>query len=65
VADSSLNINWRAGLAFAHDVCAAGIAWTLLYGVRFNFDVPEPYLADLGWSLAWIVPLQAAMHELS
>ena len=23
----ALKINWRAALAFAHDVCAAGVAW--------------------------------------
>jgi FlaA1/EpsC-like NDP-sugar epimerase len=59
--NKTVKINWRAALAFAHDVCAAGVAWTLLYGVRFNFDIPEPQLADLGWSLAWILPLQAAI----
>ncbi|MEO8485360.1 MAG: nucleoside-diphosphate sugar epimerase/dehydratase [Betaproteobacteria bacterium] len=59
--DQPLNINWRGAFAFVHDVCAAGIAWALLYGVRFNFDVPESHLADLGWSLAWILPLQAAI----
>ena len=54
-------INGRAALAFVHDVCAAGIAWTLLHGVRFNFDIPEPQLADVAWSLVWILPLQAAI----
>jgi FlaA1/EpsC-like NDP-sugar epimerase len=56
-----LKTNWRASLAFAHDVCAAGIAWSLLYGLRFNFDVPEPQAADLMLSLAWILPLQAVI----
>ena len=56
-----MNINWRAVLAFAHDLCAAAVAWSLLYGVRFNFDVPDAQVADLVASLAWIVPLQAAI----
>ena len=54
-------INLRASLAFLHDVCAAALAWALLYWLRFNLDVPEPYLADLWQTLAWIVPLQAAI----
>ena len=57
----TVKTNWRALLAFAHDVCAAGIAWSLLYGLRFNFDVPDPQVADLMASLAWILPLQAAI----
>lgn len=57
----SLNINWRAAFAFVHDLCAAGIAWSLLYGVRFNFDIPDAQVADLVASLAWILPLQAAI----
>ncbi|MFO1281264.1 MAG: nucleoside-diphosphate sugar epimerase/dehydratase [Burkholderiales bacterium] len=56
-----MNSNWRAFFAFAHDVCAAGIAWSLLYGLRFNFDVPEAQAADLMVSLAWILPLQAVI----
>ncbi|MBK9117932.1 MAG: polysaccharide biosynthesis protein [Betaproteobacteria bacterium] len=54
-------INLRASLAFAHDVCAAALAWSLLYWLRFNLDLPEPYLADLWRTLAWIVPLQAVI----
>ncbi len=53
--------NWQAWLAFAHDVCAAAIAWIAIYALRFNFDVREPYLGDMAWSLAWILPLQAAI----
>ncbi len=59
--EKALNINWRAALAFLHDLCAAGVAWSLLYGVRFNFDVPDAQVADLVASLAWILPLQAAI----
>ena len=32
-----------------------------MYWLRFNLDLREPYLADMLWSLAWIVPLQAAI----
>lgn len=53
--------NWRSALAFVHDVCAAALAWTMLYWLRFNLDMKEPYLADMLWTLAWILPLQAAI----
>ena len=53
--------NWRSSLAFVHDVCAAALAWTMLYWLRFNLDMKEPYLADMWWTLAWILPLQAAI----
>jgi FlaA1/EpsC-like NDP-sugar epimerase len=53
--------NWRASLAFVHDVCAAGIAWIAMYWLRFNLEFPEPYFADMMWSLAWILPLQAVI----
>jgi FlaA1/EpsC-like NDP-sugar epimerase len=53
--------NWRAALAFVHDVCAAALAWAAMYWLRFNLEIPEPYLADMTWSLAWMLPLQAAI----
>jgi FlaA1/EpsC-like NDP-sugar epimerase len=53
--------NWRASLAFAHDVCAAALAWTAMYWLRFNLEVREPYFDDMVLSLAWILPLQAAI----
>jgi FlaA1/EpsC-like NDP-sugar epimerase len=53
--------NWRASLAFAHDVCAAALTWVAMYWLRFNLDLREPYLADMWRTLAWILPLQAAI----
>jgi FlaA1/EpsC-like NDP-sugar epimerase len=53
--------NWRGLLAFAHDVCAAAAAWVALYWLRFNLDLNGPYFADMAWTLAWIVPLQAGI----
>jgi FlaA1/EpsC-like NDP-sugar epimerase len=52
---------WRSYLAFAHDVCAAAVAWAALYWLRLNLDVKESFFADMAWSLAWILPLQAAI----
>src|SRR5258707_8952927 len=53
--------NWRAFLVFVSDVCAAALAWVTLYGLRFNLDVPEPFLADMWRTLVLIVPLQAVI----
>jgi FlaA1/EpsC-like NDP-sugar epimerase len=53
--------NWRTGLAFAHDVCAAALAWVAMFWLRFNLDLPEPYYSDMLHSLAWILPMQAAI----
>jgi FlaA1/EpsC-like NDP-sugar epimerase len=53
--------NWRAWLAFAHDVCAAALAWIGMYWLRVNLDLREPFAIDLFFTLAWIVPVQAAM----
>ncbi|MEO6566412.1 MAG: polysaccharide biosynthesis protein, partial [Casimicrobiaceae bacterium] len=53
--------NSRSILAFAHDVCASAVAWTGLYWLRFNLDLREPFLADMWWTLGWILPLQAAI----
>ena len=44
--------NWRGSLAFAHDVCAAALAWVALYSLRFNLDLNGPYFADMAWTLA-------------
>ena len=49
--------NWRAWLAFAHDVLAAALAWVAMYWLRFNLDLKEPFYADMAWTLAWVVPL--------
>jgi FlaA1/EpsC-like NDP-sugar epimerase len=53
--------NWRAWLAFLHDLCAAAVAWMAVYLLRFNLDIREPYVTDMGATLAWIVPLQGAI----
>src|SRR6185369_1431634 len=57
--------NWRASLAFAHDVCAAAIAWSAMYWLRFNLELKDPHLEDTGLmllsTLAWILPLQAGI----
>jgi len=53
--------NWRAWLAFVHDVAAAAIAWVGLYWLRFNFDLHEPQVTDVWRTLVWVLPLQAVI----
>ena len=53
--------NWRASLAFVHDVCMAVVAWVGIFWLRFNLDLREPFLTDMWATLAWILPLQAAI----
>jgi FlaA1/EpsC-like NDP-sugar epimerase len=53
--------SWRAGLAFAHDLVAAGVAWAVTYWLRFSLDVNQPAVADMWLTLAWIVPLQGCI----
>ncbi|MGH8851271.1 MAG: polysaccharide biosynthesis protein [Casimicrobiaceae bacterium] len=57
----TVSANWRALLAFAHDVVAAAIAWTALYWLRFNLDLHQPQLSDMTRTLAWVLPLQAGI----
>src|SRR5512142_1818846 len=53
--------NWRAWLAFLHDLCAAAVAWVALYWLRINLDFRAPDFTDMLWTLAWIMPLQGAI----
>ena len=57
----ALHLNWRASLAFLHDACMAAIAWAGIYWLRFNLDLREPFLGDMLFTLAWILPLQAGI----
>src|SRR5512146_536515 len=54
-------LNWRASLAFVHDVCMAACAWAGIYWLRFNLDLREPFATDMLATLAWILPLQASI----
>src|SRR6266576_4522287 len=56
-----VSANWRAWLAFAHDVVAAAIEWTGLYWLRFNPALHQPQLSDMTRTLAWVLPLQAGI----
>jgi FlaA1/EpsC-like NDP-sugar epimerase len=53
--------NWRAFLAFAHDVIAAALAWASIYWVRVSLDADLPYRGEMLATLAVVLPLQAAI----
>ncbi len=56
-----VSANWRAVLAFAHDVAAAALAWAGLYWLRYNLDLHQSQLSDMAQTLAWVLPLQAGI----
>ncbi len=50
--------NIRTILAVLHDAVAAVLAWNLAYLLRFNFELPPNYAAELQQTLFWVVPLE-------
>jgi FlaA1/EpsC-like NDP-sugar epimerase len=56
--------NPRTALAYAHDIVAAAVAWAIAFWLRFNLDLPQPYLAMMLQTLVWVVPVQAAVFWL-
>jgi len=53
-----VHYNPRTVLAMLHDLAAAAMAWTLAYLLRFNFEPPPDFMAEMWFTLAWVVPLQ-------
>jgi FlaA1/EpsC-like NDP-sugar epimerase len=53
--------NWRAWLAFAHDVGAAALAWAAIYWLRFSLDAQAPYRGEMLRTLAFMLPMQAGI----
>lgn len=51
----------RTMLAVLHDAVAAALAWSLAYLLRFNFELPENFSAELELTLIWVIPLQMAI----
>jgi FlaA1/EpsC-like NDP-sugar epimerase len=50
--------NTRTLLVILHDAVASLAAWSLAYLLRFNFDLPASFAAELRQTLVWVVPLQ-------
>lgn len=55
-------MNWRAQLAFIHDVTATAAMWLAAYWIRFNFDISPEFLAASFKALVWVMPLYAAIY---
>ncbi|MBW7886430.1 MAG: polysaccharide biosynthesis protein, partial [Caldilineaceae bacterium] len=55
-------MNWRALLAFIHDLTATAVMWLAAYWIRFNFDIPADYLGASWAALAWLIPLYAVIY---
>ncbi len=51
----------RTLLAILHDIVAAAAAWMLAYLLRFNFDLPVNFSAEMRYTLLWVVPLQVVI----
>ncbi|MFN7643291.1 MAG: polysaccharide biosynthesis protein [Burkholderiales bacterium] len=60
-----VSVRLRTALAIVHDVVAAGVAWCAAFWLRFNLEIPEPFFSAMLTSLAWVVPLQAAVFWMS
>ena len=50
--------NIRTVLAVLHDGIAAALAWSFAYLLRFNFELPPNFSAELQQTLYWVVSLQ-------
>ncbi len=59
----NLLMNPRAILALLYDLSAAAIAWALLFWARFNFNIDDSEFTarDVIRSLAFVVPVHAAV----
>lgn len=53
-------LNWRAGLAWLHDVGAAALSLMLAYAIRLNFEGAWWVFESVWQLLPWLLPVQAA-----
>jgi FlaA1/EpsC-like NDP-sugar epimerase len=53
-------LNWRAVLAWVHDVIAAALSLMLAYAVRLNFEGAWWVFESVWRLLPWLLPVQAA-----
>lgn len=57
-------MNFRRPIVFAHDIAAAGIAWSAAFWLRFNFEIPDDYQALMTERLPWAVLVHGAVFWL-
>ncbi len=53
--------SWRTWLAFLHDAAACMAAWMVAFWLRFNLEIPGPYLGLALDTLPWVVLVYAAL----
>ncbi len=58
-------LNWRALFAFLHDIFAVSTAWIIAFSLRFNLDLPAPYVELAVESAFRVVPLYALIFLAS
>src|SRR3989304_10165912 len=56
-----MSLNWRAWLAFGHDLSACAAAWLCAYWLRFTPELPDHYLEQALYTLLWIIPVHAVL----
>jgi FlaA1/EpsC-like NDP-sugar epimerase len=56
-----MNFNWRAWLAFGHDVAACAAAWLCAYWLRFTPELPDFYMEQAVSTLLWVIPVHAVL----
>src|SRR2546428_13758306 len=61
---NGLKPNYRAVLAFAHDVLASAVCWVLAFWLRLNLEIPEEFLPALAAAVTAAVPLHALIFWL-
>lgn len=49
---------FNRSIAVLHDLIAVALAWWFAYLLRFNFELPEQFQAELIRTLFWVTPLQ-------
>ncbi len=56
-----MKLSYRTAIIILYDVLVAVLAWLGAYWLRFNLAVPPEFQAAALSTLAWVVPLQAAV----
>ncbi len=56
---NALKPNYRAALAFFHDVLASAACWVLAFWLRLNLEIPEEFFPALATAVTAAVPLHA------
>src|SRR5262249_19714774 len=54
-----LKPDFRAALAFAHELTASAVCWILAFWLRFNLEIPDAFAPALGNAVAASVPIHA------